>query len=158
MASVNDVGVPGQPMNNPPLTPWQTAVKAAFNSSDVTVDARVAAHAAAANPHNQYVRGTGLRLFTTNASLGTIVGGSTSIEAVVSLAAAGFTSVPVVIATPATPFGTVTWAVSFSNTTATQVTIRAQGAASPGSSSFTVNVIAVGGVAATLLPADDQPT
>ena len=45
MASVNDVGVAGQPLSTPPLTGWQAAVRNAFNSSDVTVDARIAAAA-----------------------------------------------------------------------------------------------------------------
>ena len=43
MGSVNDVGVPGQPLNTPPLTEWQQAVRAALNGSDVPVDTRLAA-------------------------------------------------------------------------------------------------------------------
>ena len=43
MASVNDVGIAGQPLNTPPLTDWQEAVRDALNGSDVTVDARIAA-------------------------------------------------------------------------------------------------------------------
>lgn len=38
---VNDVGVAGQPATN--LTAWQRAVRDALNSSDTTVDARIAA-------------------------------------------------------------------------------------------------------------------
>jgi hypothetical protein len=41
-SSVTAIGVPGQPMDNPPLTPWQAAVRDALNSSDVTVNARIA--------------------------------------------------------------------------------------------------------------------
>jgi len=41
--SVVDIGVPGQPMNAPPLTPWQAAVRDALDSSDVTVDQRITA-------------------------------------------------------------------------------------------------------------------
>lgn len=42
MASINDVGVAGQPLGTPPLTPWQKAVRDALNGSDLTVDARIA--------------------------------------------------------------------------------------------------------------------
>lgn len=42
MGSVNDIGVAGKPLNQPPLTAWQAAVRNAFNSSDLTVDARIA--------------------------------------------------------------------------------------------------------------------
>jgi len=40
MPSVNDIGVPGQPMDNPPLTPWQAAVRDALNGSDIPVNSR----------------------------------------------------------------------------------------------------------------------
>ena len=41
MASVNDIGTPGQPLSSPPLIDWAEAVRDAFNGSDVTVDQRI---------------------------------------------------------------------------------------------------------------------
>lgn len=41
MASVNDIGVPGQPMNTPPLTPWQAAVRDVLDGSDVPISDRL---------------------------------------------------------------------------------------------------------------------
>lgn len=147
--SVNDVGSPGQPLNDPSLTDWQASVRDALDGSDVSVDARdtaaINAHKAAANPHTQYVRGTGLKVYPFQANLGAgIVAGSTSVEGSADLTPAGFTAAPFVVVTPATPFNTVTWAVSTRGATATSVIIRAQGAASPGSSSFTISGIAIG--------------
>ena len=41
MATINDIGVPGQPMNNPPLTPWQAAVRDVLGT-DLPIDTRFA--------------------------------------------------------------------------------------------------------------------
>jgi hypothetical protein len=35
MASINDIGVPGQPLATPPLTAWQAAVRDKLNNADV---------------------------------------------------------------------------------------------------------------------------
>lgn len=43
MGSVNDIGTPGSPLNTPPLTAWQAAVRDALNSEDVTVNDRLEA-------------------------------------------------------------------------------------------------------------------
>lgn len=32
MGTIDDIGVPGQPMNNPPLTEWQAAVRDALHA------------------------------------------------------------------------------------------------------------------------------
>lgn len=42
MASINDIGVPGQPLNTPPLTEWQKAVRDVLGS-DTPLNARVKA-------------------------------------------------------------------------------------------------------------------
>lgn len=54
---VTAIGVPGQPLNTPPLTAWQAAVRDALNSSDVPVDSRIAA--ATANATVLVTPGTG---------------------------------------------------------------------------------------------------
>lgn len=58
MASVTDIGAVTNPLGGPlfggPLG-WAAAVRDALNSSDVTVDARIAAHAGAADPHPGYL-------------------------------------------------------------------------------------------------------
>lgn len=49
MATIDDIGVPGQPMNNPPLTPWQAAVRDELKAERV----RVRAGTATANASGQ---------------------------------------------------------------------------------------------------------
>lgn len=41
MGSVVDVGIPGNTLDNPPLTEWQKAVRDALNSEDTTVNDRL---------------------------------------------------------------------------------------------------------------------
>lgn len=58
MASVTDIGGLTDPLGGPLLggtAGWAAAVRDALNSSDVTVDARIAAHAGAADPHPGYL-------------------------------------------------------------------------------------------------------
>jgi microcystin-dependent protein len=58
MASVTDIGAVTNPLGGPYLggpTGWAAAVRDALNSSDVTVDARIASHAGAADPHPGYL-------------------------------------------------------------------------------------------------------
>lgn len=50
MGSVNDIGVPGAPLSQPPLTAWQAAVRDVVSGSDVTVDQRIADAIAAIPP------------------------------------------------------------------------------------------------------------
>lgn len=41
MASINDIGTPGSPMDTPPLTEWQAAVRDALNGSNAAMNARI---------------------------------------------------------------------------------------------------------------------
>lgn len=70
MASVNDVGVPGQPLNTPPLTAWQAAVRDALGGSDIPVGQRAGAivHASFAAIPDIAVTTTGVRDLTSNAN------------------------------------------------------------------------------------------
>jgi hypothetical protein len=59
MASITDIGVEVDPLNGPFFggpSGWAAAVRDALNGSDITVDARIAAHAAAADPHPTYLQ------------------------------------------------------------------------------------------------------
>ncbi len=42
MASINDIGTPGSPMDTPPLTEWQAAVRDNFNSHAGDINALIA--------------------------------------------------------------------------------------------------------------------
>jgi hypothetical protein len=59
MASVTDIGTLVNPLSGPvfggPIG-WGAAVRDALNSSDVSVDTRIANHAAAADPHPTYLQ------------------------------------------------------------------------------------------------------
>ena len=42
MASINDYGTPGEPLNAPPLNVWAASVAAALDGDDTTVNTRIA--------------------------------------------------------------------------------------------------------------------
>lgn len=87
----------------------------------------------------------GLKIYRLNGvKIGDIVAGSTTVEGAIDLTPAGFTATPVVLVTGGTPFNTATWAFSTRGKSATGVTVRGAGAASPGSSSFNVDILAIG--------------
>ena len=48
MASINDYGTPGEPLNAPPLNVWAEAVAAALDGDDTTVNTRIATELAEA--------------------------------------------------------------------------------------------------------------
>lgn len=59
MASVTDIGTITNPLAAPYFggpTGWAAAIRDALNSSDVSVDTRIANHAAAADPHPTYLQ------------------------------------------------------------------------------------------------------
>lgn len=59
MASITDIGSLTDPLAGPVFggpSGWAAAVRDVLNSSDITVDARIAAHAAAADPHPTYLQ------------------------------------------------------------------------------------------------------
>lgn len=59
MASITDIGTLTDPLSTPPMggpSGWAAAVRDALNSSDVSVDTRIANHAAAADPHPTYLQ------------------------------------------------------------------------------------------------------
>lgn len=49
MATVDDIGVPGQPLNTPPLTAWQAAVRDRLNSTKATAAVKAADQAGIAS-------------------------------------------------------------------------------------------------------------
>jgi microcystin-dependent protein len=59
MASITDIGTLTNPLSAPEFggpSGWAAAVRDVLNSSDVTVDTRIANHAAAADPHPNYLQ------------------------------------------------------------------------------------------------------
>lgn len=59
MASITDIGTLTDPLGTPPMggpNGWAAAVRDALDSSDVSVNTRIANHAAAADPHPTYLQ------------------------------------------------------------------------------------------------------
>ena len=63
MASINDYGTPGEPLNAPPLNVWAASVAAVVDQSDVTVNARISAATEAATAATAPALNTGLKLW-----------------------------------------------------------------------------------------------